>query len=478
MPKGLRWMVVVGLLVSVAGPAAGVQTPGVEPPHNWNSDIPYLPGLRTQVEFWKKVFAVYSRREVVIHDTERLDRVYSILDFRPLADADASDAEFEAYKREAVAQERERIRALLVRLHQTGADSPDLTPEERRIAAMFADDPAPSKFLDAAAEERIRSQTGLRERFAAGVEISRRYLPEMENIFRREGLPVELTRLPLVESCFNVNAYSKVGAAGIWQFMPATGRLYMRVDGAVDERRDPLTSTAAAAQHLKRDYEALGNWPLAITAYNHGRGGLERAVEMLGTDDLQEIVEHYHGPAFKFASRNFYAEFLAALEVEQNFEDYFGPLSPHRPQHAENVVVPAPVRFEMLAGLVGVSPGELATLNPALSSSVISGQLHVPRGYALRVPRGAGAGFETRFAAFAAEHKESRQRTKTVASRRKTRGAHQAAKARTVTHQVKSGQTLSGIARRYGTTVEAIRRRNKLSGQRVRSGQNLVIPSG
>src|SRR5205085_11537025 len=133
------------------------------------------------------------------------------------------------------------------RLHGLGPHPEGLTDDERRIYELFKSDPAPDKFLVAADEKHLRSQRGLRERFAEAIRVSRRYLPEMERIFRAEGLPVELTRLPLIESCFNLRAYSKVGAAGIWQFMPATGRLFMRVDNVVVERRDPIASTRAAA---------------------------------------------------------------------------------------------------------------------------------------------------------------------------------------------------------------------------------------
>src|SRR4029077_7956824 len=169
-------------------------------------------------------------------------------------------------------------------------------------------------------------QRGLRERFAEGIRASRRYFPEMERIFRDEGLPAELVRLPLIESCFNLQAYSKVGAAGIWQFMPKTGRLFMRVDDLVDERRDPISSTHAAARFLGRVHDMLGSWPLAITAYNHGPDGMARAVDEVGTADIGRIVRDYRGRAFGFASRNFYAEFLAALEVEQDHRRYFGDM--------------------------------------------------------------------------------------------------------------------------------------------------------
>jgi membrane-bound lytic murein transglycosylase D len=425
------------------------------------NDLPVPPALKTPVEYWKRIFGTYSINQVVIHDAWQLDRVYEVLDFRPLADSTIGDVAVEGYIRDKVQEEKERVRAILVRLHQLGPDPMGLSEEERKIWAMFADVKAPSKFLEAAAEDRIRGQRGLRERFAAGVEVSRRYLPEMEAVFRREGLPVALTRLPLVESCFNVHAYSKVGAAGIWQFMPSTGRLYLRIDDAVDERRDPVASTAAAAEHLKANYEVLNSWPLAITAYNHGRAGMVRAVSAVGSSDLAEIIEHYHGPAFKFASRNFYAEFLAALDVEQHFRDYFGELSPHRPLRTDSVTVPAYVSLKGLAQVTKTDVDTLADLNPGLTHEVVAGKLHVPKGYRLRVPQGAAADFSVRYASLSPDQKRSQQRSISV------------------THRVRKGQTLMAIAKRYRTTVAAIQRRNNLRGiLRVRAGQSLIIPTG
>jgi membrane-bound lytic murein transglycosylase D len=452
------WLLGLGMLGTLRNvtPALAA-TPETE---EVSSALPVPPGLRTQIQFWKDVFGTYSTREVVIHDTEHLDRIYEVLDFRPLADGSFSDAEIAAYAKSKVEREKERVRAILVRLHQLGPDPSELTDEERKIWALFGNVKEPSAFLAAAAEDRIRAQTGLRDRFAAGVEVSRRYLPEMEPIFQREGLPVELTRLPLVESCFNVHAYSKVGAAGIWQFMPGTGRLYMRVDDAVDERRDPITSTRAAADHLKRNYEVLGTWPLAITAYNHGRAGVARAVSQVGSTDIVDIIRHYHGPSFKFASRNFYAEFLAALDVERHFSEYFGDLKGHPPMRTETVRVPDYVTFQTLARATGTNPDTLADLNPALSREVIAGKLRVPKGYRARVPDGVADDFEVRYASLAAQQKFSQQR------------------ASYVTHRVKRGQTLAAIAKRYGVSVAAIQRRNRLRKGQVRVGQSLVIPTG
>ena len=451
---GLLWVGVLGTPPITPGRAAAAETQGESTPFS----VPR--GLKTQVKFWKDIFATYSTREVVIHDTEHLNRIYEVIDFRPLADSGLSDAEIAAYAKTKVEREKERVRAILVRLHQLGPDPAELTDEERKIWALFRNVKEPSALLAAAAEDRIRAQVGLNDRFAAGVEVSRRYLPAMEAIFRREGLPEELTRLPLVESCFNVHAYSKVGAAGIWQFMPGTGRLYMQVDNAVDERRDPLTSTEAAAQHLKRNYEVLGTWPLAITAYNHGRAGMARAVSQVGTTDIVEIIRRYHGPSFKFASRNFYAEFLAALEVEQHFADYFGTLSAPAPLRADTVLLPDYISFQTLASITNTDADTLAELNPALSREVVAGKLYVPKGYRARVPEGGADAFDVRYARLSANQKFTRQRSVYV------------------THRVKRGQTLKTIARQYGVPAAAIQRRNNLRKGQVRVGQSLIIPSG
>lgn len=451
----------VALIVVVTALAAALTMSGAGPARAAANDLPVLPGLRTQIEFWKQIFGTYSTQQVVIHDVWQLDHVYEVLNFQALADSNIGDAAVEGYIQDKVRAEKERIRAILVRLHQLGPNPDGLSDEERKLWAMFADVKEPSKFLDAAAEDRIRSQRGMRERFAAGVEVSRRYLPEMEAVFRRQGLPVALTRLPLVESCFNVHAYSKVGAAGIWQFMPSTGRRYLRIDDAVDERRDPVASTAAAAAHLKANHDVLGTWPLALTAYNHGRAGMVHAVATVGSPDLVEIIKHYHGTAFKFASRNFYAEFLAALDVEQHFRDYFGELHPVHPLGTEAVAVPDYVSLKRLAQAAKMDVDALADLNPALTREVVAGKLHVPKGYRLRVPVGEAAGFSVRYASVPADQKHSRPRSVYV------------------THRVQKGQTLVAIAKRYRTSVVAIQRRNKLRGAlRLRAGQSLIIPTG
>ena len=198
-------------------------------------------------------------------------------------------------------------------------------------------------------------------------------------------MPAEIAALPHVESSFNPAAYSKVGAAGLWQFMPSTAKRFMRVDGIVDERLDPYSATEAAANLMLYNYRLLGSWPLAVTAYNHGPGGLRRAQDELGTSDIAVIVKRYQGATFGFASRNFYVAFLAALEVDRNAEKYFGPLT--RLPDTENTPVELPdyIAVGTLAKAFKVDLGALKVLNPALRPPIWNGSRLVPRGYALRL---------------------------------------------------------------------------------------------
>jgi membrane-bound lytic murein transglycosylase D len=360
------------------------------------TSFPRPPELEHQINFWRKVFTTYSQDQTLIHDAVNLDRIYTVLDFRPYEDAGYGPIETERIRKDIAESEIARIRYLLSRIAY-GTPRDALSADEQRIYDLFRDDdPDPYKFLHAS--DQVRGQRGIRERFQNGFQISRKYLPEMERIFHDEGLPVELTRLPLIESCFDVSAYSKVGAAGVWQFMPATGRLFMEVSSSVDERRDPIASTRAAARYLVRSYERLGTWPLAITSYNYGPNGMSRAIDETGTSDIATIVRYWGGPGFGFASRNFYAEFLAALDVEKNSETYFGRLPKETLPLTRIVMLDRSVDIFAAARLARTQDYVLADLNPALLDPVVSGRVPIPAGYGLRVPAEGANGFENRLA--------------------------------------------------------------------------------
>ena len=212
---------------------------------------------------------------------------------------------------------------------------------------------------------------------------------------------------------------------------------------------------------LQDNYKRLGSWPLAITAYNHGATGMRRAVKTLGTDDIAEIVHNYNGRAFGFASRNFYVAFLAALEVEQNAESYFGALEKALPKDEMVVTLPHFVPVAALEKTYGLSRTELKQSNPALMAPVWNGSKYVPKGFTLRLP-------------VTATSKSPEQILAAIpsSSRFKSQRPDQY-------HKVKPGEALSLIAQRYNTTVtELVAQNNLKSRNRIRIGQVLRLPQG
>lgn len=417
----------------------------------------YPPGLKPQVEFWKHIF-ITSKYKVTLHDTVHM-KIYKVLDFQSLHNAYAGDTQtLSRLKKERTKREIKNIRATLKKLHRSG-NSGQLTAEEKRTWKLFSDVKESKKFHRAAAKGRIRSQTGIGEKFRQGIQISGRYMAEMETIFRRAGLPIELTRLPLIESSFNIHAYSKVGAAGVWQFMRSTGRLYMRVDNLIDERRDPLLAAHAAAKLLKSNYAKLGHWPLAITAYNHGPGGIANAVKTVGSTDIARIIRSYKGRSFGFASRNFYPEFLAAIEIEKNANKYFNNVRRDPPFQYDEVYLTSYLPLPVAARCANISSSQLITLNPAFGDRIRSGKLYIPSGYRLRIPDGREPAFRTQYASLPLNQRPKGQRSLYAF------------------HKVRRGQNLAVIASRYRTSVKTLKRLNRIRNvNRIRVGQRLRVP--
>ena len=410
--------------------------------------FPRFAQLEPNVAFWRDVFAKYTKHEVVFHDPYYLDVVYSVADMSEL------DQGSERAARAYVASETARVADILKRLSYTKPQ----TEDERRIAEILDAHHGELPDYDVLAE-RIRTQRGLADELCGTLERAQPWLPEMKHVLAANGVPVDLAALPIVESGFRVVAHSSVGAAGIWQFTHGTGRRYMRIDHVLDERRDPLAATEAAARYLRGNYEMLGSWPLAITGYNHGEAGVATAVSQLGTSDLGVIVENYHGRAFGFASRNFYAEFLAARDVLRSAEKYCPGIGRSR-DRLERVNVDRYVALSHLARCAGVDSDTLADLNPALQRDVASGRLYVPAGYRLWVPADAKTQFETAYASLPADAFHDNQASYFSY------------------HRVRSGQTLSQIARTYGVSVSALQSCNGVRSSRsLRVGQTLKIPT-
>jgi len=272
--------------------------------------FPQPVAVQENVKLWIDVFATYGVRDFIVHDRDQVDRVYQVIHLP--GDGDPT--------REEVADINDYLKTkYTAALNHLATGQPPANSEEQQIADMFKGE-LPSAYAMAA--QNLRVQQGLRERFREGLLRSEYYRPTMERIFRDAGLPPELVTLATVESGFYSRAKSSAGAVGIWQFTRDTGKQYMRITRYHDDRFDPTAETRAAAALLRSNYDTLGSWPLAITAYNYGTGGTSAAAAEFG-GNYDRIVRNYNGPHFGFAARNYYSEFLAALRIHQDEDKYF-----------------------------------------------------------------------------------------------------------------------------------------------------------
>ncbi len=409
--------------------------------------MPRPPELDRDVQFWVRVYTEVDTNGGFLHDEHNLGVVYEKIHFAP----NTSPRERE----KIVEQGRTRYIAALRRI--AAANGSPLSEDDQRIMDMWGSEGTPARLLEATDE--IRFQLGQSDRFKAGLIRSGAWETHIAETLANLGLPAELAVLPHVESSFNPAAYSKVGAAGLWQFMRTTGRRYMRIDSAVDDRLDPFRSTEAAAQLLAYNYRLLGTWPLALTAYNHGAEGMRRAKESLGTDDIVKIVRNYKGRTFGFASRNFYVSFLAALEIDRNPEKYFGPVERTNEAQFQEITVPGFVNIASLERALKIDRQRLRELNPALLRSVWDGQRHVPKAYHLRLPIDGDKWSSDLLAArlspndFFAGQPEPRR------------------------YRVRRGDTVASLADEFGVTPEALARLNRMrTSGKLKVGRVISVP--
>lgn len=346
------------------------------------------------VDFWKKVYAVYDSNQVILHDMDHLEIEYGVLNFSDLERRALSESEKKTAREAEIRAAVAGIKAALAELDEWQGLRP-LSAEAQRISGLFQHIRGKDKYKKA--QESLRTQTGIKNRFAEAVKRSGKYMRYFEEIFAFYGVPREITRLAFVESMFREGALSKVQAAGLWQFMADSARKYMAVDKNLDERYDPIVATHGAAKLLLRNYDLLGSWPLAINAYNSGPANLLKAVQTIGTRDIGRIIREYRGGSYAFASRNFYPSFLAALHVYENHERYFGRIAKEAPWKFDAVQLPATMSFPEIAFLADTPLEDLKKLNPAYSEAVIRGQFALPAGSQVRIPVGRQPTFAARF---------------------------------------------------------------------------------
>ena len=401
--------------------------------------------LEQDVQFWIRVYTEIDTDSGFIHDSKNLRVIYQTVRFS--AGMKVGDRS---------RQIRSSVNAIENALQTLATGKRDgLSQDEQLTLALWPKQTSNSELAEAS--RRVRFQLGQSDRFREGIARSGVWKPYIYQVLVERGLPIELAVLPHVESSFDPTAYSKAGAAGLWQFTRSTGLRYMRIDHVVDERRDPFLSTVAAARLLENNFQVIQSWPLAVTAYNHGLAGMRRAVQELGTRDVAEIVRNYKGRTFGFASRNFYVAFLAALEVDSDPDKYFGPIS--RRPGADTVVTKVPdyVGVDSLQAALGLALTELKAWNPALMEPVWSGDKLVPRDFSLRLPRGSSDP-QSLLASLPVSQRYAAQRPD-------------------VYHKVRRGETLSEVAERYRVSVSSLMALNSLRNRNlIRIGQTLILP--
>ncbi|MBT3530828.1 MAG: LysM peptidoglycan-binding domain-containing protein [Gammaproteobacteria bacterium] len=418
---------IFGLLLLLSGSALA-QDPAL---------FPRPPELEPAIGFWVRVYTEVDTRSGFLHDSQHLSVIYKAL---PLNRGD-------------IESNRTRIQQELQVLASGKRD--DLTQSQQDVLALWPENVSNQTLRTAASN--VRWQLGQSDRFLGGLQRSGAYRQHINQVVREKGLPIELGVLPHVESSFNPGAFSSASAAGMWQFTRATGQRFMRIDHIVDERMDPYLASSAAMSLLEYNLSVLGTWPLALTAYNHGAGGIARAVRDTKTTDIETIIATYKGRAFGFASRNFYPQFLAVLQVENNARQYFGDIRLNPAPDFREVETDSYIDAEVFASSVGISLEQLRDDNRALRPVVWEGNKRIPKGFTMKVRREAVP--EGNLLALISDDFKFPIQTPDIA------------------YVVERGDSLSVIASRFNTSVGQLVSLNQLASRnRIAIGQRLLLP--
>jgi membrane-bound lytic murein transglycosylase D len=391
----------------------------------------YFPG---GVEASEEAKTLYGEVVATVHEMEREYQAQ-------LADTAIDGAE------DAAAVDELTTDAALIEPAELPAEDLPTAPDELAVSEATFDIPVEVNARVLAIVEMFQTQK--REWFQEALDRGALYIPLFHSVLEEEGLPKDLVYLSMVESAFKPRAVSRAGARGLWQFITGTGKLYgLRQDYWVDDRFDPEKATRAAARHLKDLYDEFGDWYLAMAAYNAGPRRIERAIQRTGNRDFWTLAQKRYLPR---ETRSYVPLILAAAIIGKNPGAY-GFTPPAAPALEYDVVeLDSPIDLETAAKSAGTTVDEMRLLNPELRHWVTP--LDRER-YALKIPKGTRPGFEVALAAIP-----------------------EGERVRFGAHVVERGDTLSKIARRYGTTIEALASANNMrSRTMIHPGQVLTVP--
>ncbi len=412
-----------------------------------------VPALEPNVAFWKKVYIEWSLNQIAFHDEEDLGLVYRVITVPARGAKNGAGLT----RAEAIKRGQAEVEAALKALAKKNPKSADgLSGVEREVFLNVKDHARADKYTRLA---KLRVQNGLRERFVQGFANSGLYDKFIRAELRENGLPEELIGVAFVESLFYVGAKSKVGAAGVWQFMSYTGKEYMQLNGVVDERWDPILATEAACKYLKQAKKELGSWPLAVTSYNYGRAGMRGLAENAGSKDFGVILAVSKNKRFGFAARNYYASFLAVLEILRSQDALLKGVPKKAPWSYDVLRAPFPLYTSQLIGTGEIDQAQLDALNPALTNEASAGKVPLPHGFSLRVPKGRAGSIQAKLAALPEKDRLRGMRgVKTV-------------------HKANGKQSVSEIARKYGLSADTLAGATGLAaGTTPAKGHGIPIP--
>lgn len=420
--------------------------------------------LMPRVAFWIEVFSRWDTNTAVFHDKENPHRVYSTVQ--------REEGCRRSKKGDSIDRERKRLKRHLLSLADKLEQNRGLNNSEAFLHAQFRGESVPEI---RAAADRVRCQSGNKDRMQNALAEYSLYQPTILEALEDQNLTPELQYLPFVESAFNPSALSHVGAAGLWQIMPSTGRtLGLRVDTHIDERYDPIAATYAAALYFRNSVDNLSETafenghevaakdlnPFVITSYNYGVRGMQRAIKQVGLD-YERLLREYKSPSFQTAVKNFYASFLAARHVAKFKDQFFDsiPASPAaRFSEHDDVVLSRATSVKRIASELNVNMEDLRVMNPALKSVIWQHKALVPSGYAIRLPKKT-AGWDAHIARMNALPQEVEE-------------------AGFVWHRVRRGQTACGIAEQYRASCRALIKLNRLDKRgTIYIGRRIKVPT-
>ncbi|HDH15168.1 MAG TPA: LysM peptidoglycan-binding domain-containing protein [Gammaproteobacteria bacterium] len=416
--------------------------------------------LKQRVSFWIDVFTQYDDDTIVLHDSRNPDRVYKVIK----TSAQCS----RRHEPHSIKNAKSKLRKQILEIADKRAKGiTTFSGEKKHLAELLKND-KPSEIRKAA--KRIRCQGGVADQFHEALERHDKYGPMVVKTLKQAGLPTDIQYLPFVESSYRPTAYSRVGAAGMWQIMPRTARILgLKISSTVDERLDPVLASGAATRYFLNSRKKLGDkarsiksskkyslYPYVITSYNYGAAGMLRAMDKVGVDYM-DVLNKYKARGFQTAVKNFYASFLAARHVAQNVDKYYPDHKIGQPLAMDVVTIKKAVSTDRLMTVFSVSESTLRKYNTSLMRLVWSGRRFVPRGYKLKLPKSTDG------------------RSEQVAKLNSMRAEEP--KYAEYSYRVRRGDTACGIARKESVSCRELILLNNL-GRRafIRAGQIIIIP--